>query len=151
MGYTDDIEKLDADAQINILGIGKKIDTVDGWYGAMGNSTLKVCVRGTTSQVDGRYFFNVVSVGFYLKDTYDFVDEGRMSEPLGIWSRDRILNKAESILYMNSYASDLFGLLVRQFSGFVPVFNSDFRSWQERHNTGADFIILSDVYWMNPI
>ncbi|WP_410318879.1 DUF6402 family protein, partial [Klebsiella variicola] len=26
------------------------------------------------------------------------------------------------------------------FSGFVPVFNSDFRKWQDKHNTGGDYM-----------
>ncbi|EDS6477314.1 hypothetical protein YB05_003084 [Salmonella enterica subsp. enterica] len=48
---------------------------------------------------------------------------------------------------MSSYFSGLFGELVRSYSGFVPVFNSDFRLWQKKHDAGGDYIIFSDVFW----
>nr|WP_277302627.1 DUF6402 family protein [Klebsiella variicola] len=37
------------------------------------------------------------------------------------------------------------------FSGFVPVFNSDFRKWQDKHNTGGDYMIFSDLLWVPPL
>ncbi|HGJ6339010.1 TPA: DUF6402 family protein [Salmonella enterica subsp. enterica serovar Livingstone] len=37
--------------------------------------------------------------------------------------------------------------MVRSYSGFVPVFNSDFRLWQKKHDAGGDYIIFSDVFW----
>lgn len=62
-------------------------------------STLKFCVRGSTENRNEGAFFIVESVGYYLKDTYDFIDDG-YPEPLGIWSKDRILSKAESSVYI---------------------------------------------------
>lgn len=151
LGYTEDVRILDASAQVNILPVGSKIDTVNEWYGAMGNSTLKVCVRGKTSKVDGKRVFLIEKIGFYLKDTYDFVDEGTTPEPLGIWSNDRILDKKSSAIYMSTCLSGVWGVLAREYSGFVSVFNSDFRRWQRKHNTGGDFIVLSDVMWIEPL
>lgn len=151
IGYSNDIVNLDSTAQVNFKSIGSKLDTINAWYGAMGNSTLKVCVRGKTKKIDGRDAFIVESLGFYLKDTFDFVDEGIKPEPLGIWSKDRILDKKESAIYIYSYTQGLFGWLARHYSGFVPVFNSDFRRWREKHGSGGDYIILSDVYWANPL
>lgn len=151
IGYYNDIVNLDSTAQVNFKSIGSKLDTINTWYGAMGNSTLKVCVRGKKKKIDGRNAFIVESLGFYLKDTYDFVDEGIKPEPLGIWSKDRILDKKESAIYIYSYTQGLFGWLARHYSGFVPVFNSDFRRWREKHGSGGDYIILCDVYWTNPL
>ncbi|MFJ5982989.1 DUF6402 family protein [Enterobacter cancerogenus] len=76
--------------------------------------------------MNGKYVFITDALGFYLKDSYDFVDERNTSEPLGIWSKDKILDKKESAIYMSSYLSGLFGDLVRAFSGYVHVFNEDF-------------------------
>lgn len=151
IGYSDDIINLDATAQVNFKSIGSKLDTINAWYGAMGNSTLKICVRGNTKKIEGRDAFTVDALGFYLKDTYDFVDEGIKPEPLGIWSKNRILDKTESSLYITSYTQGLFGWLARHYSGFVPVFNSDFRRWREKNGSGGDFIILSDVHWVKPL
>ncbi|EMH4161411.1 hypothetical protein RJ498_000615 [Pluralibacter gergoviae] len=150
IGYSDDTRELEATAQVNTIPIGSKTDTINEWYAAIGNANLKACIRGQVENMNGDSFFNVESVGYYLKDTYDFVDEN-YPEPLGIWSKDRILNKAESGVYISSYLSGIWGYLARKYSGFVPVFNSDFRKWQSKHNTGGDFIVFSDVYWADPL
>ncbi|HHW3967013.1 DUF6402 family protein [Klebsiella pneumoniae] len=150
IGYSNDIRELEDTAQVNMTLIGSKTDTVNEWYGAIGNANLKVCVRGHVENLKDESFFNVESVGYYLKDTYDFIDDG-YPEPLGIWSKDRILSKAESSIYISSYLSEFWGQLARQFSGFVPVFNADFLKWQKKHNSGGDFIIFSDVYWTEPL
>lgn len=150
LGYTDDVMELDRTSQVNLIPIGSKLDTINDWYGAMGNSNLKVCIRGMTQTRQEKTFFIVDKLGFYLKDTYDFVDEGNSSEPLGVWSKDRILNKEETGIYMSTYLSGLWGHLVRNFSGFVPVFNKDFRKWQRKHDSGGDYIVFSDVLWLSP-
>ncbi len=113
----------------------------------MGNSVLKICVRGSTTKINGEYVFITDALGFYLKDSYDFVDEGYTSEPLGIWSKDKILDKKESAIYISSYLTGIFRDLARNFSGYVIFFNEDFRFWQNKHDTGGDYIILSDVLW----
>ncbi|UDJ83972.1 DUF6402 family protein [Kosakonia oryzae] len=151
IGYSNNIINLDSTAQVNFKSIGSKLDTINAWYGAMGNSTLKVCVRGDTKKIEERDVFIVDALGFYLKDTYDFVDEGIKPEPLGIWSKDRILDKTESAIYISSYTQGVFGRLARSYSGFVPVFNDDFRFWREKHGSGGDYIILSDVHWIKPL
>ncbi|HID4044945.1 hypothetical protein B5M10_10130 [Pluralibacter gergoviae] len=150
IGYSNDIRELEDTAQVNMTLIGSKTDTVNEWYGAIGNANLKICVRGHVENRNKETFFNVESVGYYLKDTYDFIDDG-YPEPLGIWSKDRVLSKAESSIYISSYLSGFWGSLARQFSGFVPVFNADFRKWQKKHNSGGDFIVFSDIYWTNPL
>lgn len=51
---------------------------------------------------------------------------------LSVWGGEsRILDKIETASYMTSYTSGVFGVLARQYSGFVPIFNSDFRKWQK--------------------
>ncbi|WP_269430370.1 DUF6402 family protein [Leclercia adecarboxylata] len=41
--------------------------------------------------------------------------------------------------------------MARDFTGIVPVLNADFRTWQAKHNTGGDYIMLSDVLWVEPL
>ncbi|MCM7511790.1 DUF6402 family protein [Enterobacter hormaechei] len=150
LGYTDDVMELDRTSQVNLIPIGSKLDTINDWYDAMGDSNLKVCIRGMTQTRQEKTFFIVDKLGFYLKDTYDFVDEGNSSEPLGVWSKNRIFNKEETGIYISTYLSGLWGHLVRNFSGFVPVFNKDFRKWQGKHDSGGDYIVFSDVLWLSP-
>ncbi|EFH6732769.1 TPA: hypothetical protein J1X25_004413 [Escherichia coli] len=155
IGMSEDVTFLDATAQVNFMRIGSKADTVNDWYGAIGNANLKVCLRGCVNHDGGNFIVNVDALGFYLKDTYDFLDDDflglHIPELLGVWSKSRILNKAETLVYMSSYTQGVFGLLAREFSGFVPVFNSDFRKWREKHNSGGDFIVFSDVLWISPL
>ncbi|EMC0024152.1 DUF6402 family protein [Enterobacter cloacae subsp. cloacae] len=155
IGFSDDVKELDAIAQVNYLIIGSKLDTINDWYGAIGNGNLKVCVRGYVSLLEGKYRVAIKSLGFYIKDTYDFLDDDKfwidLPESLGVWGKERILNKAETISYMSSYGAGTFGLLVKMFSGFVPVFNSDFRKWQRKHNAGGDYIVFSDIMWVPPL
>lgn len=154
-GFSDDVKELDATAQANFLIIGDKFDTINDWYGAIGNCNLKVCVRGTVNLLNDILTLTIESLGFYIKDTYDFLDNHKFGidipESLGIWGKERILNKVETLSYMSSYGSGAFGLLVEIFPGFVPVFNSDFRKWQKKHNTGGDYIVFSDLLWMPPL
>lgn len=152
LGMSDNARVLDASSQVNTIDVGDLFDTIDDWYGAIGNANLKFAVSGYSGSHQKKPAFFVDRVGAYLKDTYDFVDKNPItSEPLGIWSRNRILTKAESALYLDSYLAGIFGILARNWSGFIPVFNSDFRNWQDKHNTGGDFIVFSDVLWLNPV
>ncbi|WP_039046579.1 MULTISPECIES: DUF6402 family protein [Plesiomonas] len=152
LGMSDSARVLDATAQVNTIGVGGLLDTIDDWYGAIGNASLKFAVSGYSGAHHGRPAFFVDRVGVYLKDTYDFVDEGKyISEPLGVWSKNGVLTKAGTTAYLASYGSALFGILAREWSGFVPIYNSDFRNWQDKHNAGGDFIVFSDVLWLNPL
>ena len=152
LGMSDNARVLDASSQVNTIDVGGLFDTIDDWYGAIGNANLKFAVSGYSGSHQKKPAFFVDRVGAYLKDTYDFVDKNPItSEPLGIWSKNRILTKAESALYLDSYLAGIFGILARNWSGFIPVFNSDFRDWQDKHNTGGDFVVFSDVLWLNPL
>ena len=135
----------DALSQINRVDVGNKLNRVDGLYGAIGNGTLKIAVVGTAFNRNGRDFFRVEKTGLYLRDSYDFEGD---NEPLGIWSkqRNKCLGKLDTVAYLSS---SLFFAL----QGYVPVFNRDFRRWQEAHKhdkkKGGDFIVYSDVQWRN--
>ncbi len=155
LGRNKNVINLDATAQVNYRRVGGFFDTIDDWYGAIGNATLKIAVSGFTTTFDGEPYFLVESVGFYLKDTYDFLSDKKwtkfgLAEPLGIWSKSGVLDKAKSVLYIDSYTKGAFGYLAREFSGYVPVTNSDFRAWQKKHNAGGDYIVFSDVLWLKP-
>ncbi|ACT07401.1 conserved hypothetical protein [Dickeya chrysanthemi Ech1591] len=157
LGTSNSARVLDASAQVNLIQIGGTMDTINDWYGAIGKANLKVAVRGYTSVYERKPIFALEAIGAYIKDTYDFVDERIIShidiekpEPLGVWSKNRILTKAETSIYLSSYGAGLFGWLAREYSGFVPVWNSDFREWQSKHDSGGDFIVFSDVFWSLP-
>ncbi|CCW29048.1 conserved hypothetical protein [Xenorhabdus nematophila F1] len=53
-------------------------------------------------------------------------------------------------MYLTSFFGEEWGKLYRDYNGYVAVFNKDFREWQKIHKEGGDFIVFSDVYWIEP-
>ncbi|MGA0571398.1 DUF6402 family protein [Variovorax sp. VNK109] len=138
---------LAAVCQVNARSIGSKTDVLDDLYGALGKAVLHAAVVGRTTfnPLSRRTTFHPAKLGVYVRDTYDFTDTRFEKHiPLGIWSRDRCLNKAETADFALLTSP---GQLSTKFPGFVPVYNDDFRRWQAHHKTGSDFVVYSDVTW----
>ncbi|SFO03933.1 DUF6402 family protein [Xenorhabdus japonica] len=148
LGYEKDMREIDTFSVVNSRGFSSKFDTIDDWYGAMGNSNMKVAVKGYVDKLNNKDVFVTEQIGMYLKDTYDFVGS---NEPLGIWSKNGVLDKVSSVDYAALYATGSWMALWIKYNGYVPVINDSFRKWQKKHNEGGDFIVYSDVLWMNPL
>ncbi|MCP9267632.1 DUF6402 family protein [Xenorhabdus sp. XENO-1] len=148
LGYEKDIREIDTFSVVNSRRFGSKLDTIDDWYGAMGNSNMKVAVKGHVDKLNGKDIFATEQIGMYLKDTYDFVGT---NEPLGIWSKNGILDKVSSVDYAALYATGSWMTLWLKYNGYVPVINDSFRKWQKKHNEGGDFMVFSDILWMEPL
>jgi len=122
-------------------------DTMDDMYGALGKATYKIAVAGRSKpSPSGIDLFEIDKLGIYVRDTYDFNDDGKLSEPLGISNKEPCLSKADMAAYMAMAPVQI----ARTYQGFVPVFNRDFRRWQQVHNSGGDFVVFSDVKWITP-
>ncbi len=130
-------KECDAYCQVNLRTAGTKFDLIDGLFGAIGNGTLKIAVIGKAFNDKGRDLFHVEKTGVYLRDTYDFTGD---DELLGVWSKDKVLGKLETVAYMTDPIES-------DFEGYVAVYNRDFRRWQKVHNSGGDFVVYSDVKW----
>lgn len=139
--------ELDRLSQVNFTDFGATLDTLDDMYGALGKASFKIAVVGRSkSSPTAGDVFEIDKLGIYVRDTYDFNDDGGVPEPLGIWNKERCLSKAETAAYLGMVPVQI----ARTFQGFVPVFNSDFRRWQQAHNSGGDFVVFSDVKWVVP-
>lgn len=139
---------LDAQCQVNYRPFGGMMDTIDAMYGALGRGTMKAGVVGRVeapAAAGGRPVFKVDALGIYLQDTYDFTDEGWTSQPLGIWSRSRCLNKAESAVYLSSEIARW-----TIYRDFTYLSNHSFDTWRTHTHSGGDFVIFSDVLWVTP-
>jgi len=164
LGYDPDIGQpyqtaraLHATCQMNLSTFGRRDDTLDDMYGALGNAVCYAAVVGhTVMSSSGHDIFIVDRLGCYIRDTYDFNDDGLTPEPLGVWSRERCLAKAETVEYfalLSGSGDSLFANhseLAARYPGFVPVFNGDFRRWRKVRNSGGDFLVFSDVRWHPP-
>lgn len=111
---------------------------------------MAVVGKAYRSWSTGKDVFEVDQLGFYIRDTYDFnagwIDDAFMG--LGVWSKQRLLSKAEMINY-KTLSSDPSLLQVRDksYRHFVQLRNSDFRRWQQGCKGGGDFYVFSDVHW----
>ncbi|MBD2815968.1 hypothetical protein ID850_14610 [Xenorhabdus sp. Flor] len=149
IGYSDSAIELDTYAQVNYKEIGSLTDTIDDYFGAIGKATLKLAVRGHVDKIKKKDVFITEKLGVYLKDSYDFVNP---DEFLGVWSRDEVLNKVKTVIYMGFYKDNMWReLATGEYSKYVPVYNENFREWQNKHNKGGDFIVFSDVLWISPL
>lgn len=133
------VVELDANHSVNFRPFGSMMDTMNDLYGAIGTGTYKAAVVGYVEKDE----FFIEGLAFYMRDTYDFNDNPGFNPPLGIWSRDRVLSKAESSQYLTNPVS----YTIRSGQGYALVENKDFRRWQKAQNTGGDFIVYSDVEW----
>ncbi|MDE9429607.1 DUF6402 family protein [Xenorhabdus bovienii] len=149
IGYSDSAIELDTYAQVNYKEIGSLTDTIDDYFGAIGKATLKLAVRGYVDKIKTKNVFITEGLGIYLKDSYDFFNP---DEFLGVWSRDGVLSKVKTAVYMGFYNDNMWReLATGEYSKHVPVYNRNFREWQKKHNKGGDFIVFSDVLWISPL
>ncbi len=144
-----DARTLERACQTNIVGLGSLTDTVDEFYGAIGKASFKVAVVGSVAVNGKQHVFNINKLGVYLRDTYDFND----FQPLGVWNKQRCLSKAEVAAFIAEKAARLatpaLRLLPEIYAGFEEVGNSDIRAWRTQSGKGGDFVIYSDVAWIN--
>ncbi|ODQ08002.1 MULTISPECIES: DUF6402 family protein [Enterobacterales] len=146
IGYCSNIIDIDYTSQVNWTQFGGHFDTVDELRAAIGAGNLELCIRGYYDLSGIRKAIIIDKIGFYIKDAYNF--SGNF-EPLGIWSHDGVLPFSQFYKYMALYTTGAWGSLYKQYKGYVPVFNRDFRRWQDENNEGGDFIVFSDVYWID--
>lgn len=138
-------------AQVNYASFGGLLDTINDFYGSIGAGTINMAVSGEIVPYgkSGPTRIIINHLGFYIRDTYDFKEEGIndavpfKSEFLGIWNKERCLTKTETAEYLSMPPKQLY----QSYKGFVPIFNSDFQKWRGKHGRGGDLIVFSDVLW----
>jgi hypothetical protein len=144
---------LERTCQTNFIQLGSLSDTIDEFYGAIGKASFKVAAIGTVAiGANKQHVFNVDKLGVYLRDTYDF----NGFQPLGVWSKDRCLSKVESAAYYADEVNKLNpntwpgrAIFGSPFDGFESFSNATARSWRDTSGKGGDFVIYSDVVWLD--
>lgn len=139
---------LDEKCQVNfrIIGDGDK-DPLDDFYGAMGLATLKVAVSGLVeSDNRGNHVLDITELGFYLRDTYDFIDDGIISQPLGFWGYNgvqRNFQLAWDVEIEDKMVEEARADLEKK---YYEVQNNDFAAYRTKFKKGGDFVIYSDLH-----
>ncbi|ELY7390570.1 hypothetical protein SOJ80_000735 [Cronobacter universalis] len=83
--------ELDRKSQFNYFSIGstlweKATDELDDVYGALGSFIVKIAFLNliVSSDNDGFYRIEINQIGLYVRDTYEFMNDGN-DQPLGYW------------------------------------------------------------------
>jgi hypothetical protein len=95
----------------------------DGLAAALANFNFRLAIKGSASFAGGKTQVSVKAVGVYVKDSYDFINDGSFNwlclcrdQPLGSWDK-----------------------------GVGSVSNDTFNNWRTANGKGGDFLIYSDV------
>lgn len=138
--------EVDKSCQVNIYPIGNFSDPLDEFYGAIGRGTLKIAASGMATRLNnGRTRVEIEDVGLYLRDTYDFNDDGQsiISQPLGYWGWTGVQRNPQLRWDIEIEPKTVEKDVPRD--RLYAVQNDDFRAWRKRYGRGCDFVIYSDV------
>lgn len=141
--------ELNAVCQIQTKPMGHLLDTINDIYGSLGEYSLQLAVIGILKvPKTGRAYFQIHKMGIYIKDLFEF----NGFQFLGLWTQEKCLGKAEIVSHSlkGAAAAESYTPMEEITSPVFFVYNSDFREWREKHNMGGDFIIYSDVLWVDP-
>ena len=134
--------EIDDTSQVNYLTFGRPWNTLDDMYGALGSATVKVGLVGDAfvSSSMKTKLFHATKAGIYIKDQYDFIGK----QFLGTWTEDGVLTKKDVL------KDAMFGEVGYPWHGepIGRVHNEQFSEYRKNHNRGGDFMIFSDVYWI---
>ncbi len=75
-----------------------------------------------------QYEVEILRVGVYVRDSYDFIDEPGDNQELGKWP----IGEEISLLGLKSRKR-------------CTVYNRNFRDWRDRNKKGRDYLVFSDV------
>lgn len=140
--------ELDKTSQFNFIKIGstlweKATDTLDDVYGALGSFIIKIAFTdlNVTRDTDGFMRLEIKELGLYVRDTYEFVNDGD-DQPLGYWGENGVIKPGViSELLQKEYIDD-------DDCRYFRVTNSSFVRYREKYkneNKTGDFFVYSTV------
>lgn len=140
--------ELDKTSQFNFIKIGstlweKATDTLDDVYGALGSFIIKIAFTelNVTKDTDGFMRLEIKELGLYVRDTYEFMNDGD-DQPLGYWGENGVIKPGIiSELLKKEYIDE-------GDCRYFRVTNSSFVRYREKYkgeNKTGDFFVYSTV------
>ncbi|MEB0043789.1 MULTISPECIES: DUF6402 family protein [unclassified Pseudomonas] len=132
-------------SQFNIIRFGattweKATDSLDDVYGALGTFVVKIAATKfrTISNDHGFPAIEIEQVGFYVRDTYDFLNVDG-DQLLGYWSREGVIRPGPI-----DYLSEP-GFIDKGDTRYFKVTNGHFNKYRELNKKGGDMMIYTAV------
>lgn len=137
--------QLEETSQFNFLSIGsslweKATDDLDDVYGALGSFAIKVAATKfrTKTNDNGWPAIHIEEVGLYVRDTYDFLNNGE-NQLLGYWNEANVI-RPSPIDYLTEP-----DYIETSNKRFFKVTNDSFAQYRKRRKKGGDFVVFSTV------
>lgn len=151
--------KLDELSQFNFELVGtspseQANDAMDDVYGALGGFAIKMAALRvwTVNQKDVPARIVIDQLGLYVRDTYDFINDGA-DQFLGYWNESDVRDGANRVTRPFTRLIDAVrrGAESLEDDGvtYYRVTNDSFNRYRETFNKGGDFLIFSTVYKVN--
>ena len=132
---------VDQTSAINFQAIDSNwFAAIDDFYAALGRASIKIAVTGMVAADGANWRLSIDEIGFYLRDTYDFIGAQR----LGSWGPDGFSSAAIGAPAIEIDPAAEPGW----WSGnaqYFTVDNAAFRRWRGQFGRGGDFVIFSDL------
>ncbi|MFK3772938.1 DUF6402 family protein [Pseudomonas sp. NPDC089406] len=138
-------------------------DDLNDLRGALANFNLRVIAEGNVAVLTDSIIFTASTLGFYVEDSYDFVDDTFWSQPLGFWNFDGIAPSIASAMATNngidqmSSASAMYSMSGNpqaearyreiQEARYFLITNGSFAKYRKIQKKGGDFRVFSDIYY----
>lgn len=140
--------ELDETSRFNFIKIGstlweKATDTPDDVYGALGSFIIKIAFTDltVTRDTDGFMRLEIKELGLYIRDTYEFMNDGD-DQPLGYWGEKGVIKPGVMSELLKKEYIDEDGCR------YFRVTNSSFVRYREKYkseNRTGDFFVYSTV------
>lgn len=137
--------QLEETSQFNLIRIGastweKATDDLDDVYGALGSFAIKIAATKfrTISNDHGYPAIQILEIGLYIRDTYDFLNVGP-DQLLGYWSNSGVIRPGPIDYYTRPDFID------QGETRYFKVTNDSFNSYRKKHGKGGDFLVFSTV------
>ncbi len=142
------VRDIEETCQVNYFKIGSWHDPLDDFSAALFRCTLKIAVTGIVEHLDdqGNIRIKIDERGFYIRDTYDFNDDGYISQPLGVWGY-HWMSRAIPLASLPISTKKKYDVMDLEFPGEAyRVTNESFQEYRKKYAKGGDFVIYTDVY-----
>ncbi|MGF6111173.1 DUF6402 family protein [Pseudomonas frederiksbergensis] len=120
----------------------KKNNPLDDVYGALGGFVVKFAVTKFTTTSKTKKMaatLQIEEVGCYVRDTYEFLNDGSDDQLLGYWNYDGVVKPSVYAFFTEPKTYEVDGQI------YHKVTNNSYNEYREKYGKGGDLFVYSTV------